>query len=202
MADIVSDFLTRDLSEPEWDALFARLEAQPEEAERLAAEMDSIYRSGPNPEPRRRALKFRLRWLGLLLAAGAAGLAAWAWMSPAPSAARPSLALPGEAFAVAQGPGPAAASPAAAKHGAAARYRTVGVNIEQAVDGDATVVVRDSGMAELRRLFQGRLARGKHRFEWDGDDASGKAVAEGSYFVEVRRASGTKRYAVKVGALE
>jgi hypothetical protein len=37
----------------------------------------------------------------------------------------------------------------------------------------------------VHRLFQGGLGAGAHAFEWDGRDATGRAVAAGTYFARI-----------------
>ena len=52
-------------------------------------------------------------------------------------------------------------------------------------EGAATVRVIDIHGRLVRTLVSGRLPAGQHRATWDGNDASGRAVASGVYVVEL-----------------
>jgi hypothetical protein len=51
--------------------------------------------------------------------------------------------------------------------------------------GTHTVAVYDAAGRLVRTLFSGRRDGGEHRIEWDGNDAHGRRVASGVYFVRV-----------------
>lgn len=51
--------------------------------------------------------------------------------------------------------------------------------------GPVHLAVFDLRGRPVKTLVDGELARGSHRFDWDGCDANGRTVASGSYFVRM-----------------
>lgn len=65
------------------------------------------------------------------------------------------------------------------KSGAAA------MNLELSAPANVTVTVKDASGRVVATLPQGRLARGINALTWDGKDATGTALPDGAYKVEV-----------------
>ncbi len=59
------------------------------------------------------------------------------------------------------------------------------MNLELSAAANVTVTVKDANGNVITTLPKGQLARGITSLAWDGTDANGNAVADGSYKVEV-----------------
>jgi len=58
--------------------------------------------------------------------------------------------------------------------------------------GRAELVIRDVAGRRVRALLQGELPAGRHSRAWDGRDESGRPVAAGVYFAELRAGGATR----------
>lgn len=67
-------------------------------------------------------------------------------------------------------------------------------------DGRVTVRIYDVNGAVVATLLDGTLAAGAHQATWRGRDASGRALAAGTYFAEVK--AGADRAVVKLSRLK
>ncbi len=61
---------------------------------------------------------------------------------------------------------------------------TVNLELESPREGELEVRIFDARGAVVRLLYQGSMASGTSRFEWDGRSDSGRRVAGGIYFIE------------------
>jgi flagellar basal-body rod modification protein FlgD len=59
------------------------------------------------------------------------------------------------------------------------------MNLELGAAANVTITVKDANGNVITTLPQGHLSRGVNALKWDGRDANGNAVADGSYKVEV-----------------
>ena len=75
----------------------------------------------------------------------------------------------------------------------------IGVQLPNAAS-DVTITIKDANGNTVRTIDMGAQSAGVHPYEWDGDDASGNAVAAGSYTYTVAATSGTGASATTVTA--
>lgn len=62
------------------------------------------------------------------------------------------------------------------------RKKRIFVDIDQPLDGKATIVIEDGQGHRIRNLISGQpLPMGRHRIEWDGLDEQGSIIAAGAY---------------------
>lgn len=190
-------FFERDLSESEMDALEASLDASPEAAEALLASAERRYRATGLPEPRWDERRSRGRgWLWALLALGVGAGATVASLRPQ----RPEVAFIGQeeealpvTAAYRPAPAPAAEAGAPAPRGVRVaaladphqQGRRLGVVLRLRETTELSVRVLDAQARLRRRLFNGLVDAGEHRYEWDGTDDSGRRVEPGSYQVRI-----------------
>ena len=145
---------------------------------------------------RRRKLALLWKPLALLAAAGLAAAAAWPRLNDSEASARPPLGVPAETFKVAkpeEAPrrAQAVAAPRESYHEVKARRFSVVLDQDQA--GPASVRIFGASGALVAQLYSGKLEAGKHRFEWNGQEAQGRAAAPGNYEIEIKGSSGTER---------
>jgi hypothetical protein len=95
-----------------------------------------------------------------------------------PEAATPGLLLsgaaPNEAFLGSPAPSPSRGPV------------TLSFGVSSGADGDFVLEVFDVTGRRVRKVLDGPLSPGRYRIGWAGDDASGRAVASGIYFVRMQ----------------
>jgi hypothetical protein len=143
---------------------------------------------------RRRRLALAWRPLALALAGGLA-LASGFWFHEEAAAPRPALGVPAGAFGIAREEALAEPrrEPAVAASMRELKVARFSVVLDQDKAGPASVKVFKSSGALVKQVFAGELSRGKHRFEWNGQDAGGRSAGPGQYEIEIKASSGTER---------
>lgn len=142
-------------------------------------------------------------WLKPLAIAFAASLAvAGSWsIFGSGSKERPDLGRSARSFNVESAAEPRAEAKEEAKSDGLHEIKAgkMSVLVEQKLSGQAAVRILDSSGRQVKSLFNGFLAEGKTRFEWNGLDSGGAKVKPGSYRIDIQTASGheTRKFEIR-----
>lgn len=201
MADLIQSFFTRDLSEPEHEALSKLLEESPEAALRYEELLEKSYLATGLPQPTLpRALRSLppsggwgagLGWIKYLaLGLAVLGVALWKfWPEPqvneVPSAPKaPLLKAPNLSR-----PGLRPHSPRPPANGSIQAGHELSVVVDVPQKTLVTVRILNAAGGEIRSLYTGFADPGRRTFRWDGLLANGNPADAGYYRIEVQSGS-------------